>query len=485
MRAHVAVASARLLVALPLPGWMPAARAEEASRLVARRMARRSACSPASPERRAARRRHRDQARRGLEDLLAQPRRCRRAAGLRLVGIAKPRRSRRRLGRRPAASTTRAAPRSSTSTTSFCPSDGDAARTRASRSMLALGARLRDLRDDLRARQGQCRSCARAAAARRADVLRGDRRAAAEVPVPQAARSAPTARSPSPPSRSTLLDKPPTLDVNVRAPGRRRPVRRGRHGLVSAGADAGRARAATAASRQARGPAQGRDARRADAALHARRPAGRSRRSTACHRPAIGPPVRDRANGESSMTIKPGDKLPEADFRVMTPDGPVVRTTADVFKGKRVVLFAVPGAFTPTCHNNHLPGFLSHRDEILAKGVDADRGDRRQRRLRHGQLGQGFGRRRADRVPGRRQWRFRQGDRARARPQSPAASALRSQRYSMLVDDGVVTASMSRRSPASTGVVRRGEDSRRPLDQPRCDGCAKTRAVFHLDRSAI
>jgi len=71
------------------------------------------------------------------------------------------------------------------------------------------------------------------------------------------------------------------------------------------------------------------------------------------------------------MPIKPGERLPEAAFRVMTADGPVVRTTADVFAGRRVVLFAVPGAFTPTCHKNHMPGFLAHRDEILAKGIDA------------------------------------------------------------------------------------------------------------------
>ncbi len=71
------------------------------------------------------------------------------------------------------------------------------------------------------------------------------------------------------------------------------------------------------------------------------------------------------------MPIKPGDTLPEASFRVMTPDGPTGRSTADIFKGRKVVLFAVPGAFTPTCHKNHLPGFLALHDEILAKGVDA------------------------------------------------------------------------------------------------------------------
>ena len=58
------------------------------------------------------------------------------------------------------------------------------------------------------------------------------------------------------------------------------------------------------------------------------------------------------------MTIKVGDRLPEAKFRVMGPEGPAVKTTDDMFKGKKVVLFAVPGAFTPTCNNNHLPGFL-------------------------------------------------------------------------------------------------------------------------------
>jgi len=70
------------------------------------------------------------------------------------------------------------------------------------------------------------------------------------------------------------------------------------------------------------------------------------------------------------MTIKVGDKLPETTFRVMTADGPAPRTTAEVFNGRKVVLFAVPGAFTPTCSNNHLPGFLAKLDEIKAKGVD-------------------------------------------------------------------------------------------------------------------
>jgi glutaredoxin/glutathione-dependent peroxiredoxin len=71
------------------------------------------------------------------------------------------------------------------------------------------------------------------------------------------------------------------------------------------------------------------------------------------------------------MTIKVGDKLPEATFMTMTADGPQPRTTDDIFKGKRVALFAVPGAFTPTCSARHLPGFVDKADELKAKGVDA------------------------------------------------------------------------------------------------------------------
>jgi glutaredoxin/glutathione-dependent peroxiredoxin len=71
------------------------------------------------------------------------------------------------------------------------------------------------------------------------------------------------------------------------------------------------------------------------------------------------------------MAIKVGDHIPEAKFRVMTADGPGWKSTNDIFKGKKVVLFAVPGAFTPTCHKNHLPGFLQNADAIKSKGVDA------------------------------------------------------------------------------------------------------------------
>ena len=70
------------------------------------------------------------------------------------------------------------------------------------------------------------------------------------------------------------------------------------------------------------------------------------------------------------MAIKVGDRLPEAKFRVMGPDGPAVKSTDDIFKGKKVVLFAVPGAFTPTCNNNHLPGFLQNAGAFKQKGID-------------------------------------------------------------------------------------------------------------------
>ena len=71
------------------------------------------------------------------------------------------------------------------------------------------------------------------------------------------------------------------------------------------------------------------------------------------------------------MPIKVGDKLPNATFRVMTSEGPKPRTTDDIFKGKKVALFAVPGAFTPTCSNLHMPSFLNNAAAFKAKGVDA------------------------------------------------------------------------------------------------------------------
>ncbi|MDP2356330.1 MAG: peroxiredoxin [Beijerinckiaceae bacterium] len=69
--------------------------------------------------------------------------------------------------------------------------------------------------------------------------------------------------------------------------------------------------------------------------------------------------------------IKVGDSLPSATFNMMTPEGPKPRTTEEVFGGKKVVLFALPGAFTPTCSNNHVPGYRDNCDALKAKGVDS------------------------------------------------------------------------------------------------------------------
>jgi len=70
------------------------------------------------------------------------------------------------------------------------------------------------------------------------------------------------------------------------------------------------------------------------------------------------------------MTIKTGEKLPEATLTVMGDKGPQATTTAELFDGKTVAVFAVPGAFTPTCSAKHLPGFLDHAEDFKAKGVD-------------------------------------------------------------------------------------------------------------------
>ncbi|MEL6287319.1 MAG: peroxiredoxin [Pseudomonadota bacterium] len=70
------------------------------------------------------------------------------------------------------------------------------------------------------------------------------------------------------------------------------------------------------------------------------------------------------------MSISVGDTLPEATFLTPGADGPSKLDSKELFSGKTVALFAVPGAFTPTCHAQHVPGFLSHADELAAKGVD-------------------------------------------------------------------------------------------------------------------
>ena len=70
------------------------------------------------------------------------------------------------------------------------------------------------------------------------------------------------------------------------------------------------------------------------------------------------------------MAISTGEKIPDTQLTLLGPDGPEKRSTSDFFGGRKVVLFAVPGAFTPTCHNNHMPGFVENSSAIREKGVD-------------------------------------------------------------------------------------------------------------------
>jgi len=70
------------------------------------------------------------------------------------------------------------------------------------------------------------------------------------------------------------------------------------------------------------------------------------------------------------MAIKAGDRMPSGKLKMMTQEGPKDVSTDELFKGKKVVLFSVPGAFTPTCDAKHLPGFVQLADQIHAKGVD-------------------------------------------------------------------------------------------------------------------
>jgi peroxiredoxin len=75
-------------------------------------------------------------------------------------------------------------------------------------------------------------------------------------------------------------------------------------------------------------------------------------------------------SGDILMTINTGDRIPDATLTTMTAEGPRPITTQDLFAGKTVALFAVPGAFTPTCSARHLPGFAENRQALADKGVD-------------------------------------------------------------------------------------------------------------------
>src|SRR6266404_3380531 len=81
-------------------------------------------------------------------------------------------------------------------------------------------------------------------------------------------------------------------------------------------------------------------------------------------------PRKTEFDQEWAMTINVGDKVPQATFKYLSPEGPKEISSDELFRGKKVALFAVPGAFTPTCSQRHLPGFVERASDLKAKGVD-------------------------------------------------------------------------------------------------------------------
>ena len=156
------------------------------------------------------------------------------------------------------------------------------------------------------------------------------------------------------------------------------------------------------------------------------------------------------------MTLSVGDRLPDATFTVMSGDGPQAMTTAEIFDGRKVALFAVPGAFTPTCHLQHLPGFVKELDAFKAKGVDTvacvSVNDIFVLDAWAEQTG----------AKGKIQFLADgNGDFTRAAGMTLDVSAVglgeRSQRYAMLVDDGVVKVLNLEEAPASA-VISNAEE---------------------------
>src|ERR1700709_800047 len=139
------------------------------------------------------------------------------------------------------------------------------------------------------------------------------------------------------------------------------------------------------------------------------------------------------------MTIKVGDTIPSMKLMVATADGPKETSTDGIFKGKKVVLFAVPGAFTPTCSAKHLPGFVQNADAFKAKGVDTIACIAVNDAFVMGAWGkdQGSGDKVHMLADGNGEFTQAVGLEFDA---SKFGLGKRSQRYSMIVDDGVVTA---------------------------------------------
>lgn len=138
------------------------------------------------------------------------------------------------------------------------------------------------------------------------------------------------------------------------------------------------------------------------------------------------------------MTIKIGDRVPDVVMNHMTPDGPAEITSQELFGGKKVVLFALPGAFTPTCSASHLPGFVANADKIKAKGVD----DIVCLSVNDAWVMDAWGKdQNADEIHmvGDGSCNFTQAVGLEL-DRTDGGMGIRSQRYAMIVEDGVVTA---------------------------------------------
>ncbi len=138
------------------------------------------------------------------------------------------------------------------------------------------------------------------------------------------------------------------------------------------------------------------------------------------------------------MTIKVGERIPSATLYQMTENGPEAITTDEIFGGKKVVLFALPGAFTPTCSAKHLPGFVAKADEIKAKGVDTIACLAVNDAFVMGAWGkdQGAGDKVLMLADGSAEFTLALGLELDL---TARAMGMRSDRYAMIVDDGVVT----------------------------------------------
>ena len=136
------------------------------------------------------------------------------------------------------------------------------------------------------------------------------------------------------------------------------------------------------------------------------------------------------------MTIKVGDAIPDIQLSLATPEGPIPVKTGEFFKGKRVALFAVPGAYTPTCSAKHLPSFVEKAGDLKAKGIDEIVGTSVNDAFVMGAWNKDQGSEEITMLADGN------GEFAKAlgleMDASPYGMGKRSQRYSMIVNDGVV-----------------------------------------------